>query len=121
MSLRIYVHTYTQNSVKMTSMRVSCMNLQPTLFKSSQNRIQMSQKKQIVERCKGNLSSASLCGQNGIFEKKKHKICPVRQMRETKRHVPTGNDRVCNFVVKGKFEKLKKIPRRFIRLKWPME
>ena len=42
-------------------------------------------------------------------------------MRETKRHVPTGNDRVCNFVLKGKFEKLKKIPRRFIRLKWPME
>ena len=31
----------------------------------------MSQKKQIVERCKGNLSSASLCGQNGIFEEKK--------------------------------------------------
>ena len=74
MSLRIYVHTYTQNSVKMTSMRVSCMNLQPTLFKSSQNRIQMSQKKQIVERCKGNLSSASLCGQNGIFEKKNTKF-----------------------------------------------
>ena len=38
-----------------------------------------------------------------FLKKKKHKICPVRQ----KRHVPTANDRVCNFCFKVKIWKIK--------------